>query len=135
MCAVRIETLKALEPMGSLPEARLNELVGLCRTETASKDSDPFLTRGVVGQVVYLVRGELMLTYPGGSSKVLVGGTERSRYPLGRRGEVFTRAKAIPQGGLMRIDDDLLDAMAIWGEAGSADSSGTQGRTEAGRSP
>jgi len=57
MCAVRIETLKALEPIASLPEARLNELVGLCRTETASKDSDPFLARGVEGQVVYLVRG------------------------------------------------------------------------------
>ena len=95
MCAVRIETLKALEPIASLPEARLNELVGLCRTETASKDSDPFLVRGVEGQVVYLVRGELMLTYPDGSSKVLLGGSERSRYPLGQRGEVFTSAKAM----------------------------------------
>src|SRR5882724_5179282 len=134
MCAVRIETLKALEPIASLPEARLNELVGLCRTETASKDSDPFLTRGVEGQVVYLVRGELMLTYPDGSSKVLVGGTERSRYPLGRRGEVFTSAKAITEVELMRIDDDLLDAMAIWDEAVSADSSVIQGRTEDDRS-
>jgi rhodanese-related sulfurtransferase len=130
MCAVRIETLKALEPIASLPEARLNELVGLCRTETASKDSDPFLTRGVEGQVVYLVRGELMLTYPDGSSKVLVGGSERSRHPLGRRGEVFRSAKAITEVELMRIDDDLLDAMTIWDEAVSADSSVAKGRTE-----
>jgi len=134
MCAVRIETLKALEPIASLPEARLNELVGLCRTETASKDSNPFLTRGVEGQVVYLVRGELMLTYPDGSSKVLVGGSERSRYPLGRRGEVFASAKAITEVELMRIDDDLLDAMAIWDEAVSTDSSVTHGRTENDRS-
>ncbi len=133
MCAVRIETLKALEPIASLPEARLNELVGLCRTETASKGSDPFLVRGVEGQVVYLVRGELMLTYPDGSSKVLVGGSERSRYPLGRRGEVFTSAKAITEVELMRIDDDLLDVMAIWDEAASADSSARQERTENGR--
>src|SRR5260221_11295831 len=128
MCAVRIETLKALEPIASLPEARLNELVGLCRTETASKDSDPFLTRGVEGQVVYLVRGELMLTHPDGSSKVLVGGSERSRYPLGRRGEGFTSAKAITQAELMRSDDYLLDAMALSEEAGSADPSRTRGR-------
>ena len=123
MCAVRIETLKALEPVASLPEARLNELAALCHVETASKNSDPFLVRGVEGQVVYLVRGELMLTYPDGSSKVLVGGSERSRYPLGRRGEVFTSAKALTEVELMRIDDDLLDVMAIWDEATSADSS------------
>src|SRR5260221_5182704 len=112
MCAVRIETLKALEPIASLPEARLNELVGLCRTEMASKDSDPFLTRGVEGQVVYLVRGELMLTYPDGSSKVLVGGSERSRYPLGRRGEGFTSGKAITEVVRIRIRDEHFDAMA-----------------------
>ena len=134
MCAVRIETLKALEPIASLPEARLNELVGLCRTETASKDSDPFLVRGVEGQVVYLVRGALMLTYPDGSSKVLLGGSERSRYPLGQRGEVFTSAKAITEVELMRIDDDLLDVMAIWDEATSADSSARQGGAENERS-
>jgi len=56
MCAVRIETLKALEPIASLPEARLNELVGLCRTETASKDSDPFRCAASKGSG-YLVRG------------------------------------------------------------------------------
>jgi rhodanese-related sulfurtransferase len=121
MCAVRIETLKALEPVASLPEARLNELAGLCHVETASKNSDPFLVRGVARQAVYLLRGELVLTYPDGSSKVLVAGSERSRYPLSRRGEVFTSAKAITEVELMRIDDDLLDVMATWDEAASAD--------------
>src|SRR6267378_5381066 len=130
MCAVRIETLKALEPMASLPEARLNELVGLCRTETASKDFDPFLMRGVEGQVVYLVRGELKLTYPDGSSKVLQGGSERSRYPLGRRGEAFTSVKAITDIELMRIDADLLDVMATWDEAASAGNSEKQKKAE-----
>ncbi len=121
MCAVRIETLRALEPVASLPEARLNELIGLCHVETASKNSNPFLVRGIAGQAVYLLRGELALTYPDGSSKVLVGGSERSRYPLGRRGEVFTSVKAITDVELMRIDDDLLDVMATWDEAASAD--------------
>src|SRR5438034_188865 len=110
MCAnrVRIETLKTLEPVASLPEARLHELVDLCHVETARKNSNPFLVRGIVGQAVYLLRGELVLTYPDGSSKVLVAGSERSRYPLGRRGEVFTSVKAITDVELMRIDDDLL---------------------------
>src|SRR2546427_11588619 len=121
MCAnrVRIETLKTLEPVASLPEARLHELVDLCHVETARKNSNPFLVRGIVGQAVYLLRGELVLTYPDGSSKVLVGGSERSRYPLGRRGEGFTRVKASTDGELMRIDGGLLGGLAHRGEAAS----------------
>ncbi|HYU68490.1 MAG TPA: cyclic nucleotide-binding domain-containing protein [Burkholderiales bacterium] len=134
MSAVRIETLKALEPVASLPEARLNELVGVCHVETAGKNSNPFFVRGMAGQAVYLLRGELVLTYPDGSSKVLVGGSERSRYPLGRRGEVFTSVKAITDVELMRIDDDLLDVMVTWEQAAFADSSAGQKRAEDDRS-
>jgi rhodanese-related sulfurtransferase len=136
MCAakVSIETLRSLEPIGSLPEARLNELAGLCRLEPVSRNSDPFLARGPTDQAVYLLRGELVLTYPDGSSKVLVGGAERSRYPLARRGEVFTSAKAITDVELMRIDDDLLDVMVTWDEVASADSQPKKTKSEAERS-
>jgi len=124
MCAakVSIETLKSLEPIGSLPEARLKELASLCHLESISRNSDPFLARGPAGQAFYLLRGELVLNYPDGSSKVLVGGAERSRYPLAHRGEVFTSAKAITDLELMRIDDDLLDVMVTWEEVAAADS-------------
>src|SRR6266571_3071447 len=66
MCAatVRVETLMALEPIASLSEARLRELAGLCRMERVSRNSDPFLERGIAGQTVYLVKGELALAYP-----------------------------------------------------------------------
>src|SRR2546425_9923491 len=119
MCAnrVRIETLKTLEPVASLPEARLRELVDLCHVETARKNSNPFLLRGIAGQAVYLLRGELVLTYPDGSSKVLVGGSERSRYPLGRRGGGFTSGKAITGVEVMGIDAGLLHGMATCGES------------------
>lgn len=122
MCAtkVSIETLRTLEPIASLPETRLNELVDLCRVEIIGKNSDPFLVRGI-GQAVYLLRGELVLTYPDGSAKLLVGGSERARYPLARRGEVFTSAKTTTEVELMRIDDDLLDIMATWDQIVSAE--------------
>jgi rhodanese-related sulfurtransferase len=122
MCAakVRVETLRNLEPIASLPEARLDELAGLCRVETIGKDSDPFAARGI-GQAVYLVRGELMLTFPDGSTKVLVGGAERSRYPLAGRGEVFTRARTLTEVELLRVDDDVLDVMATWDQIATAE--------------
>jgi rhodanese-related sulfurtransferase len=123
MCAARVsvETLKTLEPMGSLPDARLNELTGLCQLEMVSRNSDPFLVRGIAGQAIYLLRGELVLTYPDGSSKVLVGGSDRSRYPLVHRGEVFTSARAITEVELLCIDDDLLDVMTTWDQLASTE--------------
>ena len=123
MCAARvdIETLRSLEPIGSLPETRLKELAGLCHLETIGRNTEPFPVRNIADQAVYLLRGELVLTYPDGSSKVLVGGSDRSRYPLARRDEVFTRAKAITEVELMRIDDDLLDVMATWDQVASAE--------------
>jgi rhodanese-related sulfurtransferase len=128
MCAarVRIEVLGALEPIASLSEARLNELAGLCHLESVGKDSDPFRARGTSGQTVYLVRGDLMLTYPDGTSKLLAGGSDQARHPLGRSGQVFTSARAITDVELIRIDNDLLDIMATWDQIAIAGSSARQ---------
>lgn len=125
MCAtrVRVEILGALEPIASLSEARLDELAGLCHLESVSKDSDPFRARGTAGQTVYLIRGDLALTYPDGSSKVLVGGSDQARHPLGRGGQIFTSARAITDIELIRIDDDLLDIMATWDQIAVAGTS------------
>jgi len=123
--------LGALEPIASLSEARLGELAGLCHLESVSKDSDPFRVRGLSGQTVYLVRGDLALSYPDGSSKVLVGGSDQARHPLGRGGQIFTSARAITDIELIRIDDDLLDIMATWDQIALAGFS-TRQNTESG---
>lgn len=116
MCATRVrtETLGALEPIASLSEARLNELAGLCSLEGVSKGADPFRVRGTAGQTVYLIRGDLALVYADGSSRVLVGGSDQARHPLGRSGQAFTSARAITDIELIRIENDVLDIMATW---------------------
>ena len=131
MCAARVsvETLRTFEPIGSLPDERLSQLAGLCQLETVGRNSDPFLVRSIAGQAVYLLRGELVLTYPDGSSKVLVGGSDRSRHPLAHRGEVFTSAKAVTEVELMRIDDDLIDVMTTWDQVASADVSAKKAKS------
>jgi rhodanese-related sulfurtransferase len=124
MCATKVsaETLQRLEPISSLSSGRLQQLGEICRVENVSKNLDPFRARGTAGEAVYLIRGELALTYPDGSSVVLVGGTEDAKHPLGRRGR-FVGAKAITDIELLRIDDDLLDVMATWDQVAAADSS------------
>src|SRR5579859_4917178 len=115
MCAARVgtEILKGLEPIGSLSAARLEELGDLCYLENVARNLDPFRSRGMAGEAVYLIHGELALTYPDGSAVVLVGGTGEARHPIGRRGP-FVAAKAITDIQLLRVDDDLLDIMVTW---------------------
>jgi rhodanese-related sulfurtransferase len=111
---VSTDTLRELEPVRAFSETRLQELANLCVIEQVARNTNPFRSQGMAGQVVYLVKGELALAYPGGRSDVLVGGTPEARHPLGRRGDAFSSAKAITDIELIRIDDDLLDIMATW---------------------
>src|SRR6266704_476361 len=137
MCAatVRVETLMALEPIASLSEARLRELAGLCRMERVSRNSDPFLERGIAGQTVYLVKGELALAYPDGSSTVLSGGSDQARTPLGRRGAMFTGARAVTDVELVRIDDELLDMIVTWDQLATPKPPARRETNEGGQSP
>jgi len=110
---VSIDTLRVLDPLSSLLDARLKELADLCCIEQVGRTVDPFHLRPIAGQSVYLVRGELALAYAQGSSEVLVGGSAEARYPLGKR-RGFASAKAVTDVQLVRIDDDLIDIMLTW---------------------
>lgn len=125
MCATRVstETLKRLEPIRSLSPARVQELEELCHLESTGPNVDPFAIRGIAGEAVYLLRGELALTYEDGAAVVVVGGSEEARHPLGRRGR-FGAAKAITDIELLRIDEDLLDIMITWDQVAAAETSG-----------
>jgi len=134
MCAdrVSVETLRVLEPLASLSDARLNELAGLAHVEIVSGDSDASAVLAIAGQVAYLIRGELALTYPDGSSRVLVGGSSQARRPLARRGEEFFGARAISEVELLRIDNDVLDIMLTWDQLATTAIPETPGKTAPG---
>ena len=131
LAKVDIDTLRRLQPVGSLSDERLQELAGLCYVERVSRNLDPFRTRSIAGQTVYLVEGELALGYPGGASTVLAASSEEARHPLGRRGAMFASAKAVTDVALVRIDDDLLDIMVTWDQLAATDAAH---RTKAGSS-
>ncbi|MCB1892789.1 MAG: hypothetical protein KDF48_11260, partial [Rhodocyclaceae bacterium] len=72
MPAPSIEVLKKLEPLGALSPDSLREISRMCYVERVSRNLDPFRLKGLQGQAVYLVKGELKLDYPDASSEILV---------------------------------------------------------------
>ncbi len=108
------EMLQRLEPLSALSDDSVRELSRLCHAERFSRNADPFRVRGLAGQAVYLVKGQLKLAYPDQSTEVIVGGTEAAMRDLGRRQPPIASAKAITDVELIRIDEDVLDIILTW---------------------
>lgn len=108
------EILRQLQPIQSLSALRLRELSSLCVSEQVSLGQNPFRLRGVEGQRVYLLSGELKLTFADSSSSVLVGGSEAARWPVAGHFPALRDAKAITDVHLLRVDDETLDIMMTW---------------------
>lgn len=111
---IDLDVLRQLEPIRSLSTLRLRELAVLSTTETVARGNDPFRVRGMGGQSVYLLSGELKLGFGDDSSSVFVGGCEASLWPLAKRPPAVRDAKAITDVQLVRIDDDMLDIVMTW---------------------
>jgi rhodanese-related sulfurtransferase len=136
MCADKVSTatLRHLEPIATLTESRLKELAELTFVERVSRNIDPFRVKGVAGQLVYLISGELALILGSGASEVIVGGTTDARHPIGRK-TPFASAKAITDIELLRIDDDLLDIMMTWDQLATVEDTQNRARPEAPEAP
>lgn len=91
--------------------------------ERARRGSDPLSGRLDGKQSLYLLQGELLLSYPGGGTAVLVGGTDEARYALNRQKQSPANSKAITDVDLLVLDDELLDILSTWDQVAA-------GRTE-----
>ena len=109
-----LQRLRCFQPIGSLSDERLQELSGFCLTERMPRNSDPFRLRGLEGQSVYLVTGELKLNHADGTVEVLVGSCDAAAWPLPADLTQRAEVRAITDIELMRIDDYLLDIMLTW---------------------
>ena len=106
--------LRKLEPINQLSAERLKELVGLCQTELVPRNTDPFRVRGLDGQSVYLVSGELKVGYTDGMVEVMVGGCDAAIRPLPSDLQSRAKISAITDAELVRIDEHVLDIMLTW---------------------
>ena len=112
------EQLATLAPLAGLSPQRLNELADVAVVERAMRGSDPLKERGAK-RSVFLLHGEMLLSYEGGGTLVVVGGSEETRHPLNRQPRPVTRAKAITDVDLLAIDDDVLDILSTWDQVGA----------------
>lgn len=108
------DRLRALAPLSALSPDRLRELAGFCRSEFVPRGGDPFRLRGLSGQAVYLLAGELKLSRADGTVDVMVGGCDSALHPLPPLLAERAEVRAITDVELMRIDEHLLDIMLTW---------------------
>lgn len=119
--ALDIRVLAGLEPISSFSPARLRELLDYCHIETIRKGGDPFKVHGLQGQSVYLVDGELELTYQDGNKVVMNAQSEWAKHPLGKRQPYIVSAIALRESHLLRVDDDLLDRVVTFDQFSQQD--------------
>jgi rhodanese-related sulfurtransferase len=112
------EQLAGLAPLAGLSPQRLSELADVAVLERAMRGSDPLKDHGTK-RSVFLLHGEMLLSYEGGGTLVVVGGSEETRHPLNRQSRSVTRAKAITDVDLLAIDDDVLDILSTWDQVGA----------------
>jgi len=114
------EQLAALAPLAGLSRERLAELAGVAVLERAPRGVDPLAGRSPAKQSVFLIAGEVLLSFQGGGTLVVVGGSDETRQAINRRKERLARARAITDVDLLVLEDDLLDILATWDQVAAS---------------
>ena len=116
------EQLSVLDPLGTLSSSRLRELAEVAVVERAARGSDPLAARKGKAQLVFLLRGEILLMFEGGGTLVVVGGMGEGRHPLNRGKPPIGRARAISELELVSVDDEVLDILVTFNQVAAGDS-------------
>lgn len=129
---VKIELLARLQPLMSLGIEGLRDLAPLCCTHTFARGTDPFRATNWNGQVVYLVRGQLLVKLPDGTSRVIVGGHDLGAAPVARGGRPPVMSKAITDVEFLSLKEDTLDIVVTWNQlaAPSESANGSMDQTD-----
>jgi len=118
-----VEQLRQLAPLAGLSSERLAELAGIAHIERGARGSDPLAGRPAT-QSIFLLTGEMLLSFVGGGTLVVVGGTEETRHALNRQKTKVARARAISEVDLLALDDELLDIVATWDQVAAGAEAG-----------
>jgi len=111
-----VELLSRLQPLLQLGREGLRAVLPLCRMHSFSRSAEPLRAVDWVGQVVYLVRGQMLVGMSDGTSRVLVGGYELGAEPVVRGGMAPRSGRAITDVDLLSLEEDTLDIVVTWNQ-------------------
>lgn len=115
------EQLSMMAPLGAMSPQRLRELAEVARVERAARGTDPLAAHKGSGDLVFLLRGEILLKFEGGGTLVIVGGMGDGCYPLNRRAAKIERSRAITDIELLIVDGEALDILVTFDQVAGGD--------------
>lgn len=113
--SITVERLRQLEPLSSLSEERLEELVTLIDVEKLSIGNIVFQEGDIDNQTVYLLEGDVQLSSSDQKvDKVITSKQQEAKYPLDDSQPRMLSCSALGRVELVRIDNSVLDYMMMW---------------------
>ena len=112
---ISIEQLKKLEPITTLSEERLQELIPLSYIEYLEIGANLFREGDIDNQTVYLLKGDVKLASSDGKiSKTISDKDQQARFPLDDSQPRQASCSALSRAEVVRIDNSVLDYMMMW---------------------
>ena len=112
---ISIDQLKKLEPITTLSEERLQELMPLSYTEHLGIGGNLFREGDIDNQTVYLLEGDVQLISSGGKiDKIISHKDQQARFPLDDSQPRQASCSALTRVEVVRIDNSVLDYMMMW---------------------
>jgi CRP-like cAMP-binding protein len=113
--ALTVELLKKYEPIASLSEERLQELVTLASLDSLGIGVSLFREGDIDNQTVYLLDGDIQISSSDGSmNQVISPRSEGAHFPLVDSQPRQATATALTVARVIRIDNSILDYMMMW---------------------
>ena len=112
---ISIEQLKNLEPITTLSEERLQELMPLSYIEHLGIGANLFSEGDIDNQTVYLLEGDVKLASSDGKiNKTISHKDQQARFPLDDSQPRQASCSALTRAEVVRIDNSVLDYMMMW---------------------
>ncbi|MFV1984337.1 MAG: cyclic nucleotide-binding domain-containing protein, partial [Thiohalomonadales bacterium] len=116
------ENLSQFEPISSLSNERLDELVSLAYLESVSMGVSLFREGDVDNQTIYVLKGDVQLSSSSAKIETTIqSNSKEGRFPLDDSQPRLCSAVAMSSVEIIRIDNSVLDYMMMWDQLAVAE--------------
>ncbi len=124
------ESLGQFEPISSLSNERLDELVSLSYVESINMGVSLFREGDVDNQTIYILNGDVQLTSSTTEKEILIhSNSKEGKFPLDDSQPRLCSAVAMSSVEIVRIDNSVLDYMMMWDQLAVAEISNNEDST------